>query len=145
MKVVDYCDKNSVALPKFVIYEPENVPTIPGQASATLSRKINDLCLEFKNFVSTAKAHSLCCPSASSVPGSAIPVTVNPQPSYAVVLKMPKYLDNLVARKKFLDRICANSAEISELKKIRQDWKLFVKSKSSTEKIVEKMKVSKPD
>lgn len=145
LKVLDYCDKNSVELPKFVIYEPDEVPTIPGEASATLTRKVNDLCLEFKNFVSMAKAQSLCCPSASSVPGPANPVTVNPQTSYAVVLKMPKSLDNPIARKQFLDTICPNSAEISELKKVRQDWKLFVKSKSSAEKIVEKMKVSKPE
>ena len=55
LKVLDYCDKNSVELPKFVIYEPDEVPTIPGEASATLTRKVNDLCLECKNFVTTAK------------------------------------------------------------------------------------------
>ena len=121
------------------------VPTIPGEASATLTRKVNDLCLEFKSFVSTAKVQSLCCLSASSVPGSANPVTINPQPSYAVVLKISKSLDNPVARKQFLDSIRPNSAEISELKKVRQDGKLFVKSKSSAEKIVEKMKASKPE
>ena len=38
LKVLDYCDKNSVALPKFVIYEPDEVPTIPGEASATPAR-----------------------------------------------------------------------------------------------------------
>ena len=89
--------------------------------------------------MSTAKAQSLCCHSASTVPGPADPVTVNPQPFYAVVPKMPMSLDNPVACKQFLDSVCPNSAEISELRKVRQDWKLFVKSKSSAKKIVEKI------
>ena len=32
-KVLDYCDKNSVTLPRFVIYEPDEVSTIVGEKS----------------------------------------------------------------------------------------------------------------
>ena len=94
LKVLDCCHKNPVALPKFVIYEPDEVPTILSEASATLTRKVNDLFLEFKNFVFTTKARGLCCPSMGRVPGLANPVAVNPHSSFAVLLKMLKSLDN---------------------------------------------------
>ena len=56
---------------------------------------------------------------------------------------MPKSPNNPVAQKQFLDSVCPNSAEISKLRKVRQGWKLFIKSKSSAEKIVEHSKVFK--
>ena len=33
----------------------DEAPTIVGEASATQTQKINDLCLEFKSFVATPK------------------------------------------------------------------------------------------
>ena len=77
----------------------------------------------------------------SRVPELANLVAVDPWPSYAVVLKMLKSLDDPNACKQLLDSVCPDSAEISELRKLKQDWKLYVKSKSSAEK----MKASKPD
>nr|CAG4635257.1 EOG090X0064 [Artemia franciscana] len=61
---------------------------------ANEAKKLFVLWQEFKNFVSTAKAWGLCCPWMGRVPGLANPVAVNPHSSFAVVLKMPKSLDN---------------------------------------------------
>jgi len=75
---------------------------------------------------------------ASSVTGFANPVLVCPWLSYAVVLKMPRSVDNSDPRKQFFGSVCPDSAEISELRKSKQDWKLCIKSKSSAERTVEK-------
>ena len=150
LKVLDYCDKNNVQLPKFVIYEPDEVPSIPGEVTATLSRKVNDLCLEFRNFVS---AQSYAVPSMSATTEVSInSVSINnghahvsTKPSYAVVLKdLPETLDNPIARKGFVDSLCPNSDDISELRKTKQDWKLYVKSKATAEKIMENMRSRTP-
>ena len=58
---------------------------------------------------------------------------------------MPKSLESSDAHKQFFDGVCPDSAEISKLRKLKQDWKFYVTSKSSAENIVEKMKASKPE
>ena len=44
-----------------------------------------------------------------------------------------------------MDSVCPDSAKISDLRKLKQDLKLYDKSKSSAEKVVEKMKASKSE
>ena len=75
------------------------------------------------------------------IPGLANPVAVSPQLSYAVVCKMQKSLNNPNACEQFLDSVCPTSVEMSELRILKQDWKLYIKSKLSAEK----MKTSKPE
>ena len=92
-----------------------------------------------------AKAQGRCCPSTSRTRGLANPVAVNHQPSYAVVLKIPKSLDDPNTRKQFLDSVCPDLTELGKLRQLKQDWKFYIKSKSSTKNIVEKMKAIKPE
>ena len=54
-------------------------------------------------------------------------------------------LNNPSAHKQFLVSICPDSAEISKLRKLKQVWKLYVKSKSSAAKIVKKVKAGKSE
>ena len=44
VKAVRTCDKNKTHLLKFVNYAPDEVPIIPGEIEATLTRKMNEVC-----------------------------------------------------------------------------------------------------
>ena len=141
LKALNYSDKNSVPLPKFVIFQPDEIAAVPGESIVTLTRKVNELHLEFKSFVSSFDQPS----SSTSTPGTKDIAKVGAKPSYAVVLNIPKALDNPDARKRFVDSLCPNSDEINQLRKTKDDWKLIVRSKSSARTIVENLKSNAPD
>ena len=51
IKYLDLCDERKVVLPRFDIFEPDEVPVVAGEKTATLTRKDNELCLNFNNLV----------------------------------------------------------------------------------------------
>ena len=48
------------------------------------------------------------------------------------------------ARKSFVDSVCSNPSQISELRKSKADWKLIVKSRDTAEAIVDHIKGKQP-
>ena len=50
---------------RFMLYEPDEAPGIAGELSATLTRKVNELCVKFYNYV-LSKRNPL--PSLSQAP-----------------------------------------------------------------------------
>jgi hypothetical protein len=43
IKLLQTCDDDKVALPTFLIFEPEEVPSIPGDSSVIVTRKITEM------------------------------------------------------------------------------------------------------
>ena len=147
IKALKYCDDNKVNLPCFVIYEPDEVPVIAGEISATLTRKVNELSAKFDSFVRSASQSQ---PAASSVPLQTATVS-----TYAVVLKNPpKGLDDPVSRKDYLDKVCgSNCGNIVELKTRKTDWKVVLNDQEAAKSVAQaiaksdssiKAKVSSP-
>ena len=83
--IFEKCDEKQIPLPRFVLYEPDEVPVIAGESSATLTRKVNELCVKFDNYV-LSKRNPL--PSLSQAP------TQSSKPSFAVILKNPPKMLN---------------------------------------------------
>ena len=51
VKDIQQCDEEKISLPRCVIFEPDEVPEIAGETSATLTRKVNELVVKLDNFV----------------------------------------------------------------------------------------------
>jgi hypothetical protein len=85
LKFFEKCDEKQIPLPGFVMYEPVEVPVMAGESSATLTRKVNELCVKFDNYV-LSKRNPL--PSVSQAP------TQSSKPSFAVILKNPPKMLN---------------------------------------------------
>ena len=51
LKLLKYCDEKKIALPKYVIYEPDEVPIVPGEVSAVITRKVNEMCSKLESFI----------------------------------------------------------------------------------------------
>ena len=45
------CDENKVALPTFLIFEPEQVPSIRGESTVIVTRKITEMCNKLDNLM----------------------------------------------------------------------------------------------
>ena len=123
-------------LPTFVIDSPCSVPTTSEATAATVAIKVNELSRVIKNHFAINANKPIEWPSASNQPD---------KPSYAIVLKnLPESLDTPSARKRFIDSVCADTSDISELRRVKSDWKLVVRSKNTAETIVESIKTNQP-
>ena len=101
LKNFEKCYEKQIPLPHFVLYEPDEVTVIAGESSATLTRKVNELCVKFDNYV-LSKRNPL--PSVSQAP------TQSSKPSFAVILKNPpKTLNDPKDRQTFIDKLCGDS------------------------------------
>ena len=98
VRTFDLCDEKKISLPQYLIFEPDQVPCVPGETTATLTRKVNELYMEFKSFAEHHKARSVVQTSGNET---------SPHPQnlpYSVIVKNPpKNLHNPDARKDFLD------------------------------------------
>ena len=101
LKILEKCAERQILLPRFVIYEPDEVYVIPGEMSATLTRKVNELCLKLDNFIQTQRS-IMPTPEASLKPP--------PKLTYAVVLKNPpKELFDPKESRAFIENLCGDS------------------------------------
>ena len=133
LKVFRVCEDKNISLPRFVIFEPDEVPIIPGEVTATLTRKVNELCAKFDSYVDSNPS-----PSVSAMP-AAETNTIMSKLSYAVVLKNPpKDLSNPSARKSYLHRVCGDiSSNIVELKPTKSEWRVVLNNKNAAESLAE--------
>jgi len=137
LQVFKVSDERKVRLPQFVIFQPNDVPMIPGEIKASLSRKVNDLCAKFDNFVASGRLSTPI--SRREVPFLSPQTT---RPSYAVILKNPpKEKQDASSRKGFLDTVYGSYASsILELKPRTNDWKVVVNDKHTVKSLVQAMK-----
>ena len=56
VRAFDLCDEKKISLPQYLIFEPDQVPCVPGETTATLTRKANELYMDFKSFAEHNKA-----------------------------------------------------------------------------------------
>ena len=56
LKVLEKCDEKRIDLPRFVIFEPNEVLIIPGEVSSGLKHKVNEICVKLGNFSTTDNA-----------------------------------------------------------------------------------------
>jgi hypothetical protein len=62
IKVFHACEDKKTCLPRFVIFEPDEAPIITGEITATLTRKVNELCVKFNNFVESSPSSHIPAP-----------------------------------------------------------------------------------
>ncbi|KAK2726773.1 hypothetical protein QYM36_007573 [Artemia franciscana] len=80
------CRTNLLAMTRFLLYEPDEVPVVVEESSAMLTRKVNELYFKFDNYV-LSKRKPLPSLSQASKQSS--------KPSFAVILKFqPKELND---------------------------------------------------
>ena len=104
LKVFKLSDEKKAWLPQFVIFQPNDIPMIPGEITASLSRKANELCAKFDNFVATDRQSTPI--GEREVP---FPSPQTTRPSYAVILKNPfKEFQGASSRKVFLRSVCGS-------------------------------------
>ena len=132
VKAVRTCDKNKTHLLKFVNYAPDEVPIIPGEIEATLTRKMNKVCsavVDLKERVTLLKAQSLSVVQSPSLPP--IPVV---KPTYLVILKQPpKGLDKPAQRKDYFESLADSAccSYILDLKPLRKEWRIVLDNKKA--------------
>ena len=124
IKLLQTCDDDKFALPTFLILEPEEVPSIQGESTMIVTRKITVMCnkldiLMEQNF------------SKSKLLTAEVPAEYISKPSKAVIAKnLPSNLTKPESRKDFLDQACGHvSSKIIELKCTRDDCKVITASK----------------
>ena len=137
LKLLKYCDEKKIALPKYVIYEPDEVPIVPGEVSAVITRKVNEMCSKLESFIERDRppAQWPLSGSGSSFQGP----SPTPQPTYAVVLKNPPQdLRNPEMRKEYLDKVCGdNSSSIVELRALKSGWRVVLADKKSANAVAQ--------
>jgi hypothetical protein len=83
-----------------VLYEPDEVPVVAGESSATLTPQVNDQCVKFDNY---ALSERNPLPSLSQFH------TQSSKPSLSVILKNPpKELHDPKDHKTFIDNLCGD-------------------------------------
>jgi len=124
IKLFQTGDEDKVALPTFPVFEPGKVPSIPGERTVNVTRKVMAMCnrldiLIEQNF------------SKSNLVTAEVSTEHNFKPSYAVIVKnLPSNIPKPESRKDFLDQVCGDvSSKIAELKCTRGDWKVITASK----------------
>jgi hypothetical protein len=126
-------------LPKFVIVDPQEVPTTADEISAVVITRVNEMCRKVDGFIESQSQQKfsqlLTQTSKTSVPP--------PQPlSYAAVVikNFPHELKTPESRKEFITQLCENDCdEVVELKRFKTETKLLVKNKNATTRIAEKI------
>ncbi|KAK2724788.1 hypothetical protein QYM36_001315 [Artemia franciscana] len=56
IRVLRSCDKKHVSLPCFAISEPDEVPILSSEVTATIMIKVNKLCMTFQSYVASERA-----------------------------------------------------------------------------------------
>ena len=132
IKCLYLCDERKVVLLRFVIFELDEVAVVPGEATATLTQKINELCLSLNHLVD------------SEMLGANLGLSHNrssqaSNPTYTVLLKSPpKILDDPVSRKDFLSKMCGNSSDrIIALKPRKDAWRLILSDKDAAQLVAQ--------
>ena len=127
VQAFDLCDEKKISLPQYLIFEPDQVPCVPGETTATLTQKVNELYMEFKSFAEHHKARSV----VQTIPEMKPPPPA--KPSYSVIVKNPpKNLNNPDARKDFLDKACGGvSSSIGVLRPRRDAWQVVLSDKGA--------------
>lgn len=131
MKVFKLCDEKNISLPRFVLYQPDDVPIIPGEISATLTRKVGELCRKFDSFVESE--YQLRNPYHSRENNG------KHKQTYAVVLKNPPQgLTDPESRKDYLNGLCGQTSnDIVELRPRKSAWSVLVKDKATADSIAQ--------
>ena len=95
-------DERKVVLLRFVIFEIDEVPVVPGEPTATLTQKINELCLSLNHLVD------------SEMLGAKLGLSHNrssqaSNPTYTVLLKSPPkilfFFSRAKDRRKMIDSV----------------------------------------
>ena len=55
LKLIQLCETNRIKLPKFVIFDPTEVPTVPGELSAIVAQKVTEISNNLKDFIESEK------------------------------------------------------------------------------------------
>ena len=82
IRAIRHCDEKKLTPPKFIIYEPDEVPMIPGEIAATLTRKLKEVCstvVDLREHVTSFKLQHGKVPQGSDV--------YQTKPTYSVILK----------------------------------------------------------
>lgn len=136
IRAFDTCDEKRVSLPRYVIFEPDQVPIVPGEITATLTRKLNEFYMEFKSFAENSSATTAVPPHP---PETSCASTGRPKALYSVVVKNPpKTLDNPNSRKDFLDSLAGDSSpSIVALKPSKDEWRVIMSDKGAANALAE--------
>jgi hypothetical protein len=139
---VRQCDEKKIALLKFVIYEPDEEPIIPGEVTATLTRKLNEVCSsveDLKQHITTLKSQTSFVPQVPSV-------TSQPKPTYSVILKQPaKGLVKPDDRKGYIESLAdaACCSHIMDLKPLQKEWRIVLDDKDAATTLANAVKDAK--
>ena len=144
LKQFQLCETNWIKLPKFVIFDPTEVPITPGELSTIVTLKVTEIFDILKDFIESEKKASAAEKLATSMNQL---VTPPAKPSYAVIL-MKHRLDfkKPDSRKTYLEHVCVEaSANIIELRPSRDTWKVVTKDKSGAESIMSRIIRNNPE
>ena len=111
-------------LSTFLIFEPEEVPSIPGKSTVIGTRKITEMCKKLDTLMEQNF-------SKSKHVTAEVPTEYISKPSYVVIFKsVPSNLAKPESRKNFLEQACDDvSSKIIELQCSQGDWKVIIPSK----------------
>ncbi|KAK2712239.1 hypothetical protein QYM36_011056 [Artemia franciscana] len=117
IKLFQACDDDKVALLTFLIFEPEEVPSIQSESTVIVTRKVMEIC----NKLDILVEQNFSKPVTAEEPAEYIS-----KPSYpAIVKNLPSNLTKPQSKKAFLEQACGDvSSKIVELKCTRGDWKV---------------------
>ena len=127
--------KDKKVLPRFFIYEPDEVPESVDAVGITT--KVKQMIRKLDSVTEHLKQAPMWWPTAVTTKQHSTPLP------YLVVVKNPlKSLESPDAHKDFILTTYGKlSDDIVELKKNKDEWKVIVKSKDSAEKSANAMKV----
>ncbi|KAK2722784.1 hypothetical protein QYM36_003099 [Artemia franciscana] len=105
------CDDDKVALPTFLMFEPEEVPSIPGESTVIFTRQIMEMCDKLDILMEQTFL------KRKPVTGKVLAEYIS-KPSYAVIVKnLPSNLAKTESRKDFLEQACGDvRSKIVDLK-----------------------------
>ena len=55
LKLIQLCETNRIKFPKFVIFDPTEVPTTPDELSAIVTQKVTKISNNLKDFIESEK------------------------------------------------------------------------------------------
>ena len=144
LKLIQLCETNRIKLPKFVIFDPTEVPTTPGELGAIVPQKVTEISNNLKDFIESEKKARAAEKLATSMNQL---VTPPAKPCYAVLLKKsPLDLKKPDCRKAYLEHVCGEaSGNIIELRPSRDAWKEVTKDKSGAESIMSRITGNNPE
>jgi len=109
LKLIQLCETNRIKLAKFVIFDPTEVPTTPGELSAIVTQKVAEISNNLKDVIESEKKSRAAEKLAISMNQL---VTPPAKPSYTVILKKPpldiRKPDSCIA---YLEHLCGEAKE----------------------------------